>query len=256
MIVAAYLRVSSDEQREQNTIELQRVEIRRFCEIQKLQVEFYEDDGVSGEIPLCNRPAGARLLNDLAARKVERVLTWRLDRLGREMLVLITALAQIEAHGRFESTTEGAFSLKDPAKILMTAIHCGMASAEKASFLLKTKTASRNLAAGSESMWMGGVSPCGYRQVGEDREARLALSEEPISAICKLSEADVVRLIFTKAASGESCWDIARHLNDDLGFHRHTETHGGTRVAEEGTARGSGGARRASGGRSASVASS
>jgi site-specific DNA recombinase len=215
--MAAYLRVSSDEQREQKTIELQRVEIRQFCEAYKLQVEFYEDDGVSGEILFGNRPSGARLLKDLADRQVDRVLVWRLDRLGREMFVLITALAEIERYAKIESTTEGTFSLKDPTKILMTAVTCGMASADKAGFLFKTKTASRNWAAKSEGMWMGGVAPYGYRQVGEDKQARLAPSEEPISPSCKLSEVDVIRLIFQKAAHGESCWEIAKHLNNDLG---------------------------------------
>jgi site-specific DNA recombinase len=216
-MIATYLRVSSDEQREQKTIELQRVEIGRFCEAQKLQVAYYEDDGVSGEIPFDNRVGGARLLKDLAAGKVDRVLVWRLDRLGREMRVLITALAEIERYAMIESTTEGTFSLKDPTRILMTAVTCGMASADKAALVFKTKTASRDWAAKPEGMWMGGVAPYGYRQVGEDKQARLALSEEPISPSCQLSEADVIRLVFQKAADGVTCWEIAKHLNNDLG---------------------------------------
>jgi DNA invertase Pin-like site-specific DNA recombinase len=217
-MIAAYLRVSSDEQREQKTIEHQRIALRDYCKTRELQVEFYEDDGLSGDEAFEQRTGGARLLKDLTAGKADRVLVWDIKRLGRDMLVLITALAQIEKYAPFESMTEGAFSLKDPAKILITAVHCGMASADKATLLFKTKTASRNLAAGPEGMWMGGVAPYGYRQVGEDREARLAVSEEPISAGCKLSEAEVVRLIFQKAANGESCWEITKHLTNDLGI--------------------------------------
>src|SRR5579883_1109478 len=97
-MIAAYLRVSSDEQREQKTIELQRVEIERFCAERNLQVERYEDDGISGEIPFGTRPGGSRLLRHLSEGKVDRVLVWRLDRLGREMFVLITALAEIERY--------------------------------------------------------------------------------------------------------------------------------------------------------------
>jgi site-specific DNA recombinase len=214
-MIAAYLRVSSDEQREQQTIELQRIEIRRFCDLQKISVDFYEDDGVSGEVPLGNRLGGSRLLRDLCDHRVDRVLVWRLDRLGREMFVLITALAEIERYAPFESTTEGRFSLKDPTKILMTAVTCGVASADKAGFLVKTKTASRNWAANPEGMWMGGVAPYGYRQVGEDKQARLALSDKPMSSSGQ-SEVDVVRLIFQKAAEGETCYAIAKHLNNDL----------------------------------------
>jgi site-specific DNA recombinase len=64
-------------------------------------------------------------------------------------------------------------------------------------------------------MWIGGPAPYGYRQVGEDKQARLALSEEPISQ-GGLSEVDIIRLIFQKAAEGETCYAIAKHLNNDL----------------------------------------
>jgi site-specific DNA recombinase len=238
-VIAAYLRVSSEEQAQNQNIDLQRVEIQRYCTAHQLQAVFYEDAPASGMDSLEDRPGGARLLKALATGQVKRVLVWRLDRLGREMLVLMTALAQIEKHAQIESTTEGVFSLKDPTKILMTAVTCGMASAEKAAFLFRTRTGSRNVAERKECVWMGGVAPYGFRQAGFKKAARLEPSTDPISPTCKLSEADVIRLIFKMAADGDLCIKIARHLNEVLGIppsyadpNRNSRRGGGTKRLE------------------------
>jgi site-specific DNA recombinase len=215
-MTGVYNRVSSEDQAQNLTIELERVENRRFCEARGWSVDLYEDNPVSGDERLEDRTAGARLLKDLAAGKLDRVVIWHSNRLGRTMPVLVLALAEIEKYVPVESTMQGPLSWKDPEKILMTAVHFGMASADKAQFLYKTKTASRNLAAGE--MWMGGVAPYGFKQVGLSRAARLEPSTERISPVCKYSEAEVIAIIFERAAAGDSCAKIADHLNNILGI--------------------------------------
>ncbi len=65
--VALYLRVSSEEQRERETIDLQAQFLSDYTRLYELEViHTYTDDGVSGTIPLAERPEGARLLNDAA----------------------------------------------------------------------------------------------------------------------------------------------------------------------------------------------
>ncbi len=50
--VALYLRVSSEEQRERETIDLQREFLEQYRSLYELDVaEIYEDDGISGTIP-------------------------------------------------------------------------------------------------------------------------------------------------------------------------------------------------------------
>jgi site-specific DNA recombinase len=44
---------------------------------------------------------------------------------------------------------------------------------------------------------MGGIVPFGYRKQGENRDARLVISEELVPEL-DMSEADVVRLIYRK----------------------------------------------------------
>jgi site-specific DNA recombinase len=63
--VALYLRLSSEEQREKMTIKIQREFLDGYCQLHGLEVAGrYHDDGVSGTIPLHERPEGRRLLED------------------------------------------------------------------------------------------------------------------------------------------------------------------------------------------------
>src|ERR1700682_5421683 len=71
MKVAIYLRVSTEEQRERQSIETQRDFGERYCELHQMPIsEFYVDDGVSGTIPLENRPGGKRILEGASKGKV------------------------------------------------------------------------------------------------------------------------------------------------------------------------------------------
>src|SRR5215218_6841983 len=84
--VALYLRVSSEEQRDRETIEIQREFLEQYCRLYRLEiVDVYADDGVSGTIPLHERPEGRRLLEDAKEGKFSTVLVYRLDRLGRSL---------------------------------------------------------------------------------------------------------------------------------------------------------------------------
>jgi len=50
--IALYLRVSSEEQRDRETIQIQREFLEQYCRLYELDVaDVYEDDGISGTIP-------------------------------------------------------------------------------------------------------------------------------------------------------------------------------------------------------------
>src|SRR3712207_5712429 len=106
--VALYLRVSSEEQRERETIEIQREFLEQYRSLYELEVaEIYEDDGVSGTIPLHERPEGRRLLEDAREGKFQTALVYKLDRLGRSLLVIVDAHDRLaEAGAALKSATE------------------------------------------------------------------------------------------------------------------------------------------------------
>ena len=61
--VALYARVSTDEQKDNKTIENQKIELKRYAEFNNLKVyEGYYDNGVSGVLSLDERPQGSKML--------------------------------------------------------------------------------------------------------------------------------------------------------------------------------------------------
>ena len=84
--VVIYTRVSSEDQKERETIRTQQMELSRQL-MTNPEVDFlgeYSDDGVSGCVRFQDRPGGRRLLEDAARGVFEEVWVYRVDRLGRD----------------------------------------------------------------------------------------------------------------------------------------------------------------------------
>ncbi len=108
MRAAVYCRVSSEDQKERQTINNQREFAERFCEMNRIEIHgFYLDDAVSGTIPVERRPEGARLLQDARERRFDTVLVYKLDRLGRNPRLTLNAVSDLESAGvQIRSMTE------------------------------------------------------------------------------------------------------------------------------------------------------
>jgi putative DNA-invertase from lambdoid prophage Rac len=85
--VAGYCRVSTMEQAEYGeSLEAQSAMISSYCESRGLTLcSIYTDAGVSGGVPLGERPEGAHLVEDVERRRVHGVVSARLDRLFRSV---------------------------------------------------------------------------------------------------------------------------------------------------------------------------
>jgi site-specific DNA recombinase len=106
--VALYLRVSSEEQVERESIVTQDDFLKDYCKLYGLKVAgVYRDDGVSGTVPMHERPGGRHLLEDAKEGKFEAVLVYKLDRIGRTLLVVLDAHDRLgEAEVALRSATE------------------------------------------------------------------------------------------------------------------------------------------------------
>jgi DNA invertase Pin-like site-specific DNA recombinase len=93
---ALYLRVSTDQQ----TTENQRLVLAKLAERRGFEiVREYEDAGISGASGRDKRPAFDTMLKDAARRRFDVLLTWSIDRLGRSVLHVAQAMAELEAAG-------------------------------------------------------------------------------------------------------------------------------------------------------------
>jgi len=212
MAVAIYARVSTEEQRERQSIETQYEFGRRFCELHKLPVfRIFADNGISGTVPLDRRPEGSEILREAQLGKFDQLLVYKLDRLGRETRLILNAVADLEKLGvRVRSMTEEFDASSATGKLMLTMLS-GFASHER-EVIRERSVAGTNRVAESGA-WMGGIVPYGYCKVGEKRDARLVVSDQIIPG-SDLSESDVIRMIYRMAAiERRSCFYIADRLN-------------------------------------------
>jgi site-specific DNA recombinase len=198
--VALYLRVSSDEQRERQTIQTQREFLSEYARVMELEVvDTYPDDGVLGTIPLEERSEGRRLLEDAKAGKFDTVLVYKLDRLGRTLLVIV------EAHDKL---AEVGVALRSPHEAIDTSTPHGrfafqtlasVAKLERENIRTRTRDGLHRAFRAGKYM---GVVPYSY---AANKDAHLEIVPE---------EAEVVREIFGRIAEGASLYSVAKNLNE------------------------------------------
>ena len=212
MKTAVYCRVSTDEQRERQTIENQVELSTAYCESHELAIaELYRDDGVSGTLPLADRPEGKRLLEDAKSKKFDRLLVKQVDRLGRDALYILNAVYQLEALGIQVISILEPIDLSTPQGKFMLTIDSGVAALERDTIIQRSVEGTDRLA--RQGVWLGGIVPYGYQVVGKDRDARLVVSDEPVPGV-GMTKADVVKLMYQMAAhERQTCFAISDRLN-------------------------------------------
>ncbi len=205
--VVIYTRVSSEDQKERETIRTQQMELRGQL-MTNPDVDFlgeYSDDGVSGCIRFQDRPGGMRLLQDAAHGIFEEVWVYRVDRLGRDDIDPLVVWRELERLGvRVVSLTEGVDSP------FIYHIRVAVAAEERRTMLMRMQAGMDRAA--REGRYTGGIRPFGYRVVGYKENARYVPSEEPLDG--QLSEADVVRLMYQRVGlEDRTCLKVADELN-------------------------------------------
>ena len=87
-MIYGYIRVSSDKQ----TVENQRFEINKFCENEKLKIDGWIEETISGTKSYDKRELG-KLLKQV--QKDDLIICAELSRLGRNLFMIILSLSAI-----------------------------------------------------------------------------------------------------------------------------------------------------------------
>ncbi|MDO7787230.1 recombinase family protein [Desulforamulus aquiferis] len=209
MRVAIYPRVSSEEQQERGTIKNQIEFALKYCDLHQLNIaEWYKDDGVTGTVPLQDRPAGARLLDDAKAGKLDMLLIYKIDRLGRSARVILNAVYDLEQYGvKIRSMTE-PFDTGDPNGRFLLTILAGVADLERETILSRMWLGANRAARAGR--WLGGITPYGYFV---NEEGYLEINDNHLPGM-DMSEADVIRLIYKLTVEQHySTIKVADYLN-------------------------------------------
>jgi site-specific DNA recombinase len=197
-LVAIYCRVSSDEQRERQSIQTQIEECRAYAAAKGLTVvDQYLDDGYKGTVPVEDRPGGARLMRDAAAGLFHTVIVFKIDRLARQQSILHLL------YERFVSLKIGIVGIKDG---IDTTTKAGDLSFQFASLIAAVEReaiadrARAGIERAARNGRTGGNVPYGYRRGDDSRP------------VIHDGEAEIVRRLFREIHT-VSTVQLAKALN-------------------------------------------
>lgn len=197
MIVGLYIRVSTQEQaREGISLAAQEDLLREYCKVYQYNIyKVYIDDGYSAKN--MNRPALQELLEDIRQNKFNSVLVWKLSRISRNVIDLLSLLKEFEKYDvRFISYSEQFDTNTAVGKLLITVL-ASVAEFERETIADNVKTALNYRAS------LG--KPTATQVLGYIRtEEKLILVPE---------EAVVINLIFKEYIDCFNYSEVARRLN-------------------------------------------
>jgi site-specific DNA recombinase len=199
--VALYLRVSSEEQRDAGTIQTQREFLEGYHQLHGLEViGTYEDDGVSGTVPLHERPGGKRLLEDAKEGKFGAVLVYRLDRLGRALLIVVDAHDRLAQGGAALVSATEHIDTSTPSGRLHFQMLGSFAEFERETIGERTRAGLHRALRNGKHI---GRIPYGYTLAPDG--ASLEVVED---------EATIVREVISNIAAGATLYSEVKRLTD------------------------------------------
>jgi site-specific DNA recombinase len=185
---AIYTRKSSEEGLEQdfNSLDAQFEACAAYIKSQASEgwvptKERYDDGGISGGT--LERPALKRLLEDIAARRIDIVVVYKVDRLTRSLLDFAKVVESFDTAGTsFVSITQSFNTTTSMGRLTLNMLlSFAQFEREVTAERIRDKIAQSK----AKGMWMGGTTPIGYRAEGRS----LAVVEE---------HAELVRHIFAR----------------------------------------------------------
>ncbi len=202
IILLGYCRVSTNNQKEEGTIELQEKTIKRYADKNGYElVKIFKDNGISGASELENRPGLAELFSYAEDNKeVEGILIFKLDRLARDLYIQEHLIKKLEGlNKKLISIKEPNLDSKDPMRKAFRQFMGIVSELEKAFITMRLSGGRINKA--QKGGYAGGATALGY----ETKDKKLVIHEK---------QAETIRIIFKmKRYKRMGLREIARELN-------------------------------------------
>lgn len=174
------------------------------------EIYIYEDEGYSGGNT--NRPKFQELIKDIKAGRIDRIVCYKLDRIGRSVAQLSNLFELLDKYNcSFTSITEQQFDTTTPMGRAMINIASTFAQLERETIAERVRDNMIELS--KSGRWLGGQSPLGFSPqkciyIDEELKQRTLMKLTPIN-----SELELVKLIFASYTKEESINQTAKKLN-------------------------------------------
>lgn len=178
-----YIRVSTAEQGEKQSPDVQRRDMLRWAEFHGYTVEpqhIYEDINASGASDINERENMPKLFEAAKKKEFDLVLVWKLDRFFRKTLYLLDAIEQLRKAGiHFIATQESGVDTTNVWGNFMLQFLGIIAEMERNNIM--ERTASGRQSAAKAGLWVGGrYPPYGYDVDPETQKMKINKAEEKI----------------------------------------------------------------------------
>lgn len=202
---AVYTRKSCEEGLEQsfNSLEAQREACQAFALSQRHEgwrvlPARYDDGGYSGGN--LERPALKQLLEDVAAKKIDTIVVYKVDRLTRSLADFAKIIEALDAGGvSFVSVTQQFNTTTSMGRLTLNIL---LSFAQFEREVTGERIRDKIAASKRRGMWMGGNVPLGY----DVKERKLIVNPE---------EAKSVRRIFSLYLEADSVRGLMVHLGEE-----------------------------------------
>jgi len=189
---ALYTRKSSEEGLEQsfNSLDAQREACEAYVNSQRHEgwialPTLYDDGGYTGGN--IDRPALKKLLEDIASKRIDTVVVYKVDRLTRSLADFAKIVEQFDKEGvSFVSVTQQFNTTSSMGRLTLNIL---LSFAQFEREVTGERIRDKIAASKRKGMWMGGVVPMGYR--AEDRQ--LIVDEEDAKIVRQIFDAYVDR---------------------------------------------------------------
>lgn len=192
----AYYRVSTDLQKEEGTIEVQKMKVREFAVKNNYTlINEFSDDGVSGG--LADRPGLKQLLDIIANTEAKHILIYKLDRLARDLYIQEGLIKEFNKNNKqLISALEPDLDGSDPFRKAFRQMLGVFSEFEKAMIALRLEGGRERKA--KDGGWHGGRI-YGY----DNKDGNLIINQ---------AEAEVINIIFKLRKNKKSYKKIAQQL--------------------------------------------
>jgi len=184
---AIYTRKSSEEGLEQafNSLDAQRESCLSYVQSQKHEgwkalSTHYDDGGFSGGTLI--RPAMTKLLEDIAAGKVDLVVVYKVDRLTRSLSDFAKIVEAFDAKGvSFVSVTQSFNTSTSMGRLTLNVL---LSFAQFEREVTGERIRDKIAASKKKGMWMGGMVPFGY----DLQDRKLLVNEREAASVRRIFE--------------------------------------------------------------------